>query len=132
MATNLELRAHAMALDNLRAILRSTAVTTDFFKGYSLGEAILDRMSRIGALETAEKVYKEGTNLSEKRLVDERGYVTMQSQLLLLKEMALGVNGVGGMLEAVEELDMTAGEPITTGEYEPDPDDPNLLISTVA
>lgn len=129
MATNLELRSHAIALENLRTILRSTAITTDFFKGYSLGEAITDRMSRIGSLATAEKSFKEGTNLSEKRLVDERGYVTIQSQLLLLKEMALGEDGI---LESVEKLDTSAGEPSTTAEYKADPDDSNLLISTLA
>jgi len=131
MATNLEMRAYAMALDNLRTILRSMAITADFFKGYSMGEAIMERMGRIGRLEKAKEVYEQGTKLSEKRLVTEYGYVTMQSQLLILKELALGADGKSGILKEVEELDTTVEDMANDDSFEPDSEDPNLLVSTL-
>ena len=105
-----ELRVLAIMLDEIRTTLRATAITKDFFHGYSLGEAILDRMEHIGKLKDATKTFDGGGHMSTRVLKTKRGAPTLQSRLLYLKEQAFGKDGQSGIIAQVKELDATIEE----------------------
>jgi hypothetical protein len=65
-------------LEDLRELLRSVAISRDFFTGYSLGEALQERIDAIGVKrKTIEAVTEADANFL--------GRPTLQSRLAILQ-----------------------------------------------
>jgi len=78
-AEDIKIRGTLVAnLEDLRELLRSVAIARDFFTGYSLGEALQERIDAIG-------VKKETIEAITDADADFLGRPTLQSRLAILK-----------------------------------------------
>lgn len=79
------------ALQEVLDYIKAQAYTNDFFLGYSIIEAIQDRIDTIGSLPAAEDLYNKQTTKGKSRQLTRSPYgsPTKQASLLALKERGL-------------------------------------------
>ena len=99
-----------LTLQDVLAFIRERAFTHDFFLGYSLLEAVQDRIDTIGSLDAAEDLYNKKTSesTSKQQARTPSGLPTKQASLLALKERGLAAIAAARNVElsfSVEPID---------------------------
>ncbi len=102
-----------IALQEVVTFIIERAGTNDFYLGYSLLEAMQDRIDTIGSLDEAEDLYKQETSDGASRLLrrTRSGAPTKQAELLALKEKGLkAIQAARNIVQVVEDTDVVANE----------------------
>lgn len=119
-------RKVAEALIDVETFLRAIAFTEDFSSGYSLSEAISDRLAEIGRAANAKKLFASNADLAARSLeTTPGGLPTRQAELLVLKEYGLAAIEEARSVDPVDEVD----EEELQREIDEILNDPLILIS---
>ena len=108
-----------IALQNVLDFIHQHAVTNDFYMGYSLVEALQDRIDTIGSLEESKNVFGRQTTEGKSGLLTRTrsGRPTKQAELLALEESGLAAIKEAKDLAEVEIASVEdGGDPIPVGE----------------
>lgn len=115
----------ASALSDIAEFLNSTAITRDLASGYSLSDAISDRIGYIGDLANAKKLYAgTGDVLSKQLELAPNGLPTKQAELKILLD-----RGLSAIASTREIGEVTTKDPSELSDTPTtDQDNPAVLI----